>query len=146
MAVLRWVIEPWQKKLIWLRAKVKLASQCLALSASSDVPMMKNTAKTICKMQYVILDAIRNRSLKRKCGGTEQQEQATADKRKGILQSGALQRGCNVLLREAEYSALSLPATYLVRPNNYTAHWQDFMAKFNASEVIPVGRVFVSHF
>ncbi len=71
---------------MWLRAQMKLTSQCwalkelakdiwkqamergrrsdwqrwLALAANSDVPMMKNAAKTIGKRLYGILNAMRH--------------------------------------------------------------------------------------
>ncbi|EIQ3748346.1 transposase, partial [Shigella sonnei] len=75
-----------QEKLIWLRAQMKLTSLCwalkelakdiwsrpwseerrndwqrwLSLAANSDVPMMKNVAKTIGKRLYGILNAMRH--------------------------------------------------------------------------------------
>ncbi|EFA4493747.1 ISL3 family transposase [Escherichia coli] len=83
----KWMTESRQEKLIWLRAQMKLTSQCwalkelakdiwnrpwseerrndrerwLALAANSDVPMMKNAAKTIGKRLYGILNAMRHR-------------------------------------------------------------------------------------
>lgn len=88
----KWMTKSRQEKLIWLRAQMKLTSQCwalkelakdiwnrpwseerrndwerwLALAANSDVPMMKNAAKTIGKRLYGILNAM---CLKRKRGG-----------------------------------------------------------------------------
>ncbi|MCZ8781154.1 transposase [Escherichia albertii] len=98
----KWMTESRQEKLIWLRAQMKLTNQCwvlkelakdiwsrpwseerrndwprwLALAANSNVPMMKNVAKTTGKRLYGILNA----SIKRKCGGTEQQNQAAENK------------------------------------------------------------------
>ncbi|HGX4168918.1 TPA: type II secretion system protein GspL [Escherichia coli] len=83
----KWMTKSRQEKLIWLRAQMKLTSQCwalkelakdiwnrpwseerrndwerwLALAANSDVPMMKNAAKTIGKRLYGILNAMRHR-------------------------------------------------------------------------------------
>ncbi len=83
----KWMTESRQEKLICLRAQMKLTSQCwalkelakdiwnrpwseerrndwerwLALAANSDVPMMKNAAKTIGKRLYGILNAMRHR-------------------------------------------------------------------------------------
>lgn len=80
----KWMTESRQEKLIWLPAQMKLTSQCwslkelardiwnrplsqerrnnwqrwLALAANSDVPMMKNAAKTIGKRLYGILNAM----------------------------------------------------------------------------------------
>ena len=82
----KWMTESRQEKLMWLRAQMKLTSQCwalkelakdiwnrpwseerrsdwqrwLALAANSDVPMMKNAAKTIGKRLYGILNAMRH--------------------------------------------------------------------------------------
>ncbi|HFN0495325.1 TPA: ISL3 family transposase [Klebsiella pneumoniae] len=82
----KWITESRQEKLMWLRAQMKLTSQCwalkelakdiwnrpwseerrsdwqrwLALAANSDVPMMKNAAKTIGKRLYGILNAMRH--------------------------------------------------------------------------------------
>ena len=82
----KWMTESRQEKLIWLRAQMKLTSRCwalkelakdiwnrpwseerrsdwqrwLALAANSDVPMMKNAAKTIGKRLYGILNAMRH--------------------------------------------------------------------------------------
>ncbi|HAF6043758.1 TPA: ISL3 family transposase [Salmonella enterica] len=81
----RWMTENRQEKLVWLRTQMKLTSQCwalkelakdirnrpwseercndwqrwLVLAANSDVPMMKNAAKTIGKRLYGILNAMR---------------------------------------------------------------------------------------
>ncbi|EMO8003063.1 ISL3 family transposase [Salmonella enterica] len=82
----KWMTESRQEKLTWLRAQMKLTSQCwalkelakdiwnrpwseerrkdwhnwLALAANSDVPMMKNAVKTIGKRLYGILNAMRH--------------------------------------------------------------------------------------
>lgn len=82
----KWMTESRQEKLVWLRAQMKLTSQCwalkelardiwnrpwseerrndwqrwLALAANSDVPIMKNAAKTIGKRLYGILNAMRH--------------------------------------------------------------------------------------
>ncbi|EFY0417202.1 ISL3 family transposase, partial [Shigella sonnei] len=82
----KWMTESRQEKLIWLRAQMKLTSLCwalkelakdiwsrpwseerrndwqrwLSLAANSDVPMMKNVAKTIGKRLYGILNAMRH--------------------------------------------------------------------------------------
>lgn len=82
----KWMTEPRQEKLIWLRTQMKLTSQCwalkelakdirnrpwseerrndwqrwLALAANSDVLMMRNVAKTIKKRLYGILNAMRH--------------------------------------------------------------------------------------
>ncbi|WP_250186190.1 ISL3 family transposase [Escherichia coli] len=84
--VISGMTESRQEKLMWLRAQMKLTSQCwalkelakdiwnrpwseerrsdwqrwLALAANSDVPMMKNAAKTIGKRLYGILNAMRH--------------------------------------------------------------------------------------
>ncbi len=81
---------------MWLRAQMKLTSQCwalkelakdiwnrpwseerrsdwqrwLALAANSDVPMMKNAAKTIGKKAVRDPECDATQCLKRKCGGT----------------------------------------------------------------------------
>ena len=83
----KWMTESRQEKLIWMRAQMKLTSQCramkelakdiwnrpwseerrndrerwLALAANSDVPVMKNAAKTTGKRLYGILNAMRHR-------------------------------------------------------------------------------------
>ena len=83
----KWMTESRQEKLIWLRAQMKLTSQCralkelakdiwnrpwseerrndrerwLALAANSDVPVMKNAAKTTGKRLYGSLNAMRHR-------------------------------------------------------------------------------------
>lgn len=61
-------------------------------AANSDVPMMKNVAKTIGKRLYGILNAMRHAPwrIKRKCGSTEQQDQAAENKSQGLPQPGAL--------------------------------------------------------
>ncbi|CAI6215376.1 Putative transposase [Escherichia coli] len=91
----KWMTESRQEKLMWLRAQLKLTSQCwalkelakdiwnrpwseerrsdwqrwLALAANSDGPMMKNAAKTMGKeIRDPECDA--TQCLKRKCGGT----------------------------------------------------------------------------
>ncbi|MGP3589960.1 ISL3 family transposase [Vagococcus sp. WN89Y] len=82
----KWMTESRQEKLVWLRAQMKLTSQCwtlkelakdiwnslwsekrrndwqrwLALAANSDVPMMKNAAKTTGKRLYGIQNVMRH--------------------------------------------------------------------------------------
>jgi transposase len=81
----KWMTESRQEKLMWLRAQMKLTpvlgaeragkgyleqamererrsdwQRWLALAANSDVPMMKNAAKTIGKRLYGILNAMRH--------------------------------------------------------------------------------------
>ncbi len=136
--------ESRQEKLMWLRAQMKLTSQCwalkelakdiwnrpwseerrsdwqrwLALAANSDVPMMKNAAKTIGKRLYGILNAMRHsvsngnaealnskiRLLRIKAGDTE---------------TGSALNWGDVPLRKAEYGVLSLP-TMIGKTHIYT--------------------------
>ncbi len=119
---------------MWLRAQMKLTSQCwalkelakdiwnrpwseerrsdwqrwLALAANSDVPMMKNAAKTIGKRLYGILNAMRHSVSNGNAEALNSKIRLLRIKARDTETGSALNWG-DVPLRKAEYGVLSLP-------------------------------------